>query len=106
MVFYVNGTMWHVIYCNPLSDNLRRSDGSITLGVTDNATKCVYISNRLPNQQHERVLCHELTHVICFEYDIQLPIDTEEWLCDFMSLHGKEIIYLLDDLLGVLQKKA
>lgn len=47
----------------------------------------------------DRVLCHELTHAVCMTYNLYMPIETEEKLCNFMSDHGKEIIYLLDDLL-------
>ena len=106
MVFTVNNQQWEIVYCRPNDDNLRRSDGSITLAVTDNNSKCIYMNNRLNGYMFERVLCHELTHVICFSWDVFLPIETEEWLANFMADHGKEIIYLLDDLLMVLKKRA
>ena len=35
MVFEINGVKWSVISVMPLSDCLRRSDGSFTAGVTD-----------------------------------------------------------------------
>lgn len=99
MTFYVNDNRWEVVYCNPLSDNLMRSDGSLTLGVTDNNTKCVYMNNHLSGAKHEHVLCHELTHVICFEYDVNIPIELEERLCNFMADHAREIVNILDELL-------
>lgn len=103
MVFYVNNQRWDVVYCNSLSDNLRRSDGSLTLGVTDNSTKCVYMNNKLKGLKHEHVLCHELCHVVCFEYNVKISIDLEERLCNFMADHAREIVEILDDILYALK---
>ena len=103
MTFSVNGQRWSVVYCNPLSNNLRRSDGSLTLGVTDNAVKIVFMSNRLKETQHEHVLAHELCHVICFEYDVNIPVDLEERLCNFMADHARELVDILDELLYALK---
>jgi len=105
MVFTINNRIWRVMFVNANSDLLRRSNGTITVGVTDGATNCVYLSNLLRGAFLERVLCHELTHAACFSWGISIPIETEEWLCNFMSEHGKEIIYLLDDLLSLSTKK-
>lgn len=105
MVFMVNNHLWRLEFCRPNSPNLRRSDGTWTIGVSDNSVKTVWIADNLSNYMEERVLCHELTHCICFEHNIYLPIETEEWLCNFMSNHGKEIIYLLDELLLNLKQK-
>ncbi len=99
VVFEINGITWDVVFVPPNSDKLRRSDNSVTCGVTDWNDKCVYLSNALYGDFLERVLCHELTHCVCFSWGISIPIETEEWLCTFMSEHGKEIIYLLDDLM-------
>lgn len=103
MTFYVNGQRWSVAYCNPLSDNLRRSDGSLTLGVTDNSVKTVFMSNRLNGFKHEHVLAHELCHVICFEYNVNIGIGLEERLCNFMADHAREIVEILDDILYALK---
>lgn len=105
-MFEINGNIWELRFVKTNSNQLMRSDGSQTLGVTDNNVKCVFIADNLSDEMTERVLCHELTHCICFEYDISIPIDTEEWLCNFMSDHGKEIIYLLDDLLRIILRSA
>lgn len=103
MTFYVNGNRWSVVYCNLFSDYLRRSDGSVTVGMTDNNTKCVYMNNRLAGAKHEHVLAHELCHVICFEYDVNIPIDLEERLCNFMADHARELVDILDGLLYALK---
>ena len=104
-MFTINGINWNLMFVPSNSSFLMRSDGSITVGMTDWNRRTVYINKMLRGAFKERVLCHELCHCVCFSYDIRLPIETEEWLCDFMSLYGKEIIYLLDDLLMVVQRR-
>lgn len=103
MTFAINDIIWSVRYVPLYSADLMRSDGSYTFGMCDGNVNTIYIANGLDAAFTERVLCHELTHAICFSWDISIPIETEEWLCNFMSDHGKEIIYLLDDLLMVLR---
>lgn len=102
MDFYIKDTLWRLKFVRPSSERLKNSQGLYTLGVTDNNIKTVFIADNLTQEKEELVICHELTHCICFEYDIYLPIDLEEWLCNFVAEHGKEIIYLLDDLLSVI----
>lgn len=105
MNFTVNNHKWRLQLVRPSSENLRRSDGSYTFGVTDNSVKTVFVMENMSDYMTERVICHELTHCICFEYGISIPIQTEEWLCNFMADHGKEIIYLLDDLFSLIVMK-
>ena len=81
-----------------------RSDGSITIGMTDNNKKTVYVNNRLNEYLTDKVICHELTHVFAFEFDYFMDIQTEEIVADFMSLYGRRIVYLLDDLVVILKK--
>lgn len=106
MKFTVNNQEWQVLFVNPSNSNLKRSDGSITLGMTDNNTKTIYINNKLNDYMTDKVLCHELCHVFAFEYDYYMPIETEEIVADFMSLYGRDIVYLLDDLVKVLRRIA
>ena len=104
MKFTVNNQDWQVVFVKPNSKDLMRSDNSITLGMTDNNTKTIYINNKLNDYMTDKVLCHELCHVFAFEYNYFMDIQTEEIVADFMSLYGREIIYLLDDLVGILKK--
>ena len=98
-MFIINGIAWNILYVPPFSHHLKRSDGSYTLGVTDWNDKCVYIADNLYGDKLEHVLCHELCHTVCFSHNIHISIELEEWLCNFMADHGKEIIYILDDIL-------
>lgn len=104
MKFTVNNQKWNLVFVKPNSRSLMRSDGSITLGITDNNVKTVFINDRLNDYMTDKVICHELTHVFSFEFDYYMDIETEEIVADFMSLYGRKIVYLLDDLIAVLKK--
>lgn len=107
MTFYMNGNLWLVKFVNPMDKNLRRSDGEFALGMCDNNVKTIFIANNQDDYKTEHILCHEITHTICFEHNIELPIDTEEWLCNFMADHSRQIINIIDELLYfALQKVA
>lgn len=106
MEFVVNNHLWKIVYCNPSSTELMRSDGSITLGVCDNDKKCIFLNDSLSQQMEDKVLCHELTHVHCFEFDYTLDIETEEIVADFMSLFGRDIIYIADEIMGKIRRKV
>ena len=104
-MFEINGILWNIVFTNPNSDKLRRSDGSTTCGVCDFGDRSIYLSDRLEGAFLERVLCHELTHAVCMSWGISIPLETEEWLCNFMAEHGKEIIVLLDNFLYSMSMK-
>ena len=102
----VNGTIWTLQFVNPNSEHLRRSDGTVTLGVTDNNVKTVYIADNLPEYMTDKVLCHELTHVFAFENNYYMDIRTEEIVADFMSLFGRNIVYLADEIMSNLVRRV
>nr|DAT64338.1 MAG TPA: peptidase [Caudoviricetes sp.] len=52
-----------------------------------------------------KVVCHEMCHVFSFSYNLNLPIETEEIIADFMSLFGRDIIYLADDIMNNLIRR-
>lgn len=105
MEFAVNGTNWTLKWVNPYSEHLRRSDGSFTLGVTDNNVKTVFISDNQSDFMTDKILCHELVHVFCMEYHYYIPIEVEEIIADFMSLYGRQIIYLADEIMSTLVRR-
>ena len=90
-MFKINDVEWNILYVNPNSECLKRSDGTITLGVTVWSTRTVYLSNALRGSMLERVLSHELVHCASFSYDCHISIDVEEIVADFLSLNGKEV---------------
>ena len=106
-MFECNGKTWNLAFVETHSSMLMRSDGSKTVGVTDNNTRTVYLSNLLRGKFLDKVLCHELVHVASFSYNCEIDIETEEIIADFMSLYGREIIYLADDLMkSILERSA
>ena len=98
-MFVVNGIEWNLSLAEPCSDNLKRSDNTLALGVTDNNTKTVYINNRVSDAMFDKILCHELCHVASFSYNLHIDIQTEEIIADFLSTYGREIFDIADDLL-------
>ena len=54
MIFTVNGNNWILQYVRPSSEELRRSDGVYTLGVTDNTTKTVTIADNLSDRMTDK----------------------------------------------------
>ena len=103
-MFIINGIEWNIVFTSPYSDSLMRSDGSITVGMTDWNTKCVYLSKSLKGAFLRRVLAHELCHCFCFSYNISMPIEEEEFMADWISLYGTDLVYLLDDLMQTMKK--
>lgn len=98
-MFEINGIVWEIIYVNPFSNDLRRSDGTLTVGVTDMPKRVVFLSNRLKGAFLRKVLAHELVHCFMFSYDIHIPIEEEEFIADWVATYGTDLIYLLDDLM-------
>lgn len=105
-MFVINGIEWEIVFTSAYSTDLMRSDGSITVGMTDFNTKCVYLSKSLNGAFLRRVMAHELVHCFCFSYNIEIPIEQEEFMADWISLYGTELVYLLDDLMASILKKA
>ena len=103
-MFIINGIEWEILFTSEYSTDLMRSDGSITVGMTDFNTKCVYLSKSLKGVFLRKVLAHELVHCFCFSYDISMPIEQEEFMADWISTYGTELVYLLDDLMQTMKK--
>ena len=106
MFFTINGTMWQVQYENPLSGELKRSDNVSVLGVTDRNTHTIYLSSALYGHMERKVLIHEVCHAICMSYDVHLPIEQEEILCDFVATYGDEVFGIVDMILGAVRRTA
>lgn len=98
-MFQVNGLNWRISLVEPHSDMLKRSDGTITLGVTDNNDRTVYMNNRLSYDMFDKILCHELCHVFSFSYGLHIPIEIEEMIADFLSTYGRDVIDVADNIL-------
>ena len=91
----INGVSWKIIYTSDY-DYLKRSDGVITLGVTDVRLKTIYVYSNLSSYMRRKVLIHELTHAFIFSYNYYLPLDQEEFVCSFVENYGVDIIKTYD----------
>ena len=105
-MFQINGISWNVVFVPASSSELMRSDGSRTVGMTDWNQKTVFISRNLHGMFLRKVLIHEICHTAVFSYGIELGIEQEEFLCDFVASFGDEIFIIVDDLFAVLKKCA
>lgn len=99
MTFVINNDVWAVRFVRPYSNYLKRSDGSITIGMTDGRTRTVYIADILRGRLLDKVIAHELTHCFMFSYDIEIDIEQEEFIADFIATYGRDLVYLLDSLM-------
>ena len=105
-MFTINNRLWRIRFVSPDSDHLRRSDGSLTVGVTDGGLDTIFLSDSLADDFLRKVLCHELCHVFCMSYNINILIEQEEFMADWLSLYGEDLIYLLDDLMAMVLRKT
>lgn len=94
----INNIEWEIVLTTD-SEYLKRSDGSITLGVTDLNVTTIYLWKNLRGQLFRKVLIHELSHAFIFSYGFYLTIDEEEFLCSFIDTYAEDIIHEADSLI-------
>lgn len=99
MTFYMNGERWRVVVVPSNSQWLARSDGTLTLGVTDSNVMTVFLSKQLRGSLLRKVLLHELTHAWMFSYNYHLSLDEEEFVCDFLASNAEAIIAKADEII-------
>jgi hypothetical protein len=78
---------------------LIRSDGSLSVGACDDASKTIYLNGNLRGDFLKKVLCHEITHAVLFRYNVELWPAEEELLADLIATYGEEIIYLTNNVI-------
>ena len=105
-MFEINGIYWDVKFVHPSSRELMRSDGTRTVGVTDWNKKTVFLSNMLRGPFLRKVYIHEVCHCAIFSYSINMDIEQEEFLCDWVATYGDEVFDIVDGVFSVLKKWA
>ncbi len=100
MYFTVNGQSWKLLFVGANDVELQRSNGTMSLAVTDNNDKTVYVNWNVHGAMLYKVLCHELCHVFSFENDLHMPIETEEIVADFLATYGRDVFAVADDILS------
>ena len=106
MVARINNNLWRIVFTYPQNTNLRTSDGRQALGLCDNNIKTIFIADNQSDYKTEHIICHEVTHAICMEYNVTIPYGLEEELCNFMADHGKEIIYIVEGIISAITKNV
>lgn len=103
--FELNGIQWKIVCVDNKNPLLSRTDGSMSVGVTDMNTHCIYLAKSLHGAFLRKVLTHELCHCVCMSYDIYMPIEQEEMLCDFVATYGDQVFDIVDILTGYMGDK-
>ena len=73
-------------------DDLKRSDGTITLGVTDLNELTIYLFSGLKDELFRKVLIHEICHAFIFSYGFYLTLEEEEFVCSFVDTYASDIL--------------
>lgn len=100
MVIFVNDRMWRIVFVPSGSPYLERSDGSYTIGCTDDKMQSVFISDTVNGTLLNKVICHELVHVYSFSYGLFIPIETEEMIADFLATYGRDVFSTADKIIS------
>lgn len=101
----INGEEWRVLTVSPFHPALRRSDQAYSIGVCDDFTKTIYITEDLKPEYLWKVLSHELTHAAMFSYNVDLSYEQEEMFADLISTYGQEIVYITNILFKRIKEK-
>lgn len=108
--FFINGHLWRVRHVFPNSKYLVDRTGKITVATTDPNLKTIFLSNNLYGDFLKRVLIHEMTHVVLWEYGIiqriylfckpEYRIDMEEEICNILADYGQKVYQTAYMVLG------
>lgn len=89
----------------PYDEIFRMDNGEFTIGVCDDNTKTIYISNLLKGEKLKQVLCHEIVHAAMFSYNVELEYEQEELLANLIAIYGKEIVQITDNIFKRLSRR-
>lgn len=108
--FKMGKLTWHILTVSPNDAMLVDRTGRLRLATTDPMTKCIYLSERLGGEMLRHVLIHELAHCVIVSYgyleDIhkltkkRYWVESEEWICNIIANHSKEVLGIANDILG------
>lgn len=89
----------------PYDEIFRMDNEEFTIGVCDDNTKTIYISNLLRGEKLKQVLCHEIVHAAMFSYNVELEYEQEELLANLIAIYGKEIVQITDNIFKRLSRR-
>lgn len=97
-MFTINNEYWDVISVESNDEILLMPNDEFAIGVCDDITNTIYLSNELQGEDYKEALCHELIHAAISAYDIHLSYNEEEHVAELLSLCGEEIFNLTQQL--------
>ena len=97
-MFQINGETWFIKFVRPDCLIFRMPNDKYTIGVCEDKTKTIYLSNRLRGNLLKKVLCHELVHAAMFSYNVELDLEQEELLANLIATYGEEIIQKTNEI--------
>lgn len=103
MFFIINGIRWDIRLVDPRNSIFITSDNYYTIGVCDLLTKTIYLANNLEGSMLKKVLCHEVAHAAIYSYNINLSLNQEEIIADWIATYGQEIFYITNKIYKELQ---
>ena len=104
-MFTINHEIWVVKFMQPYDKIFCMDNGEFTIGVCDDNTKTIYLSNLLRGKKLKQVLCHEIVHAAMFSYNIELDYEQEELLANLIAIYGKEIVQITDNIFKRLSRR-
>lgn len=100
----INNKDWEIARTDD-PDKLMRTDGTVTLGMTDINDRTIYLWSGLSEMMFRKVLLHELSHAFINSYGIYLNLEEEEILCSFVDTYSTHIIEEADFLMQLLKRE-
>lgn len=110
MRFWLNQTLWTIIFVQPNSSKLIDRMGHRTLATTDPSRSVVYISFTLHGELLRNVIFHELAHCVMVSYGLlgyihkmtkkEYWVPMEELICNIIAEHNDEINYIYKRITG------
>ena len=104
-MFTINHEIWVVKFMQPYDEIFRMDNGEFTIGVCDDNTKTIYLSNLLRGEKLKQVLYHEIVHAAMFSYNVELDYEQEELLANLIAIYGKEIVQITDNIFKRLSRR-
>lgn len=108
--FIINNSIWRVVTVPTDSAYLWDRTGNLTVATTDPKEHCIFVSEAIYGDFLLRVLIHEMTHVVLWEYEIinkihmyclpEFRIPMEEEICNILADYGRMVYEISYRILG------
>lgn len=99
--FIINNSIWRVVTVPTDSEYLWDRTGNLTVATTDPKEHCIFVSESIYGDFLLRVIIHEITHVVLWEYKIiekihmyclpEFRISMEEEICNILADYGRMV---------------